>query len=275
MSEDRGRLARPRTAGILGTADLQVHTALSDGMASPAQVVAWADAHTDLDLLAVTDHDDLRGALEAQEAAARMGARLQVVLGMEVTTLRGHLLALFLERPVPSFRSLAYTINAVHAQGGVCVIPHPLSPLTASIGARSIDRLQAAASTTTPPRPAFDGIELANPTPAARLRQTTARRLNRDRWRLPETGGSDAHFPEAIASAVTRFPGRSAADFRAALAAGLTVAESRSAPGLRQIGLRRLAWQQLRGLTATPRAAYRQVRPDRLPPRSDIAGRSP
>lgn len=239
----------------LGIADLHVHTSRSDGLASPEEVVLWADAHTDLDVIAVTDHDDLRGALEAREAAERAGARLQVVPGMEITTRRGHLLALFLEQPVPSLRSLAYTIEAVHAQGGMCIVPHPLSLLTPSVGRRSIDELLASARPARRP----DAVELANPTPAAAMRRAAARRLNRARWRLPESGGSDAHFPEAIGSAVTRFPGRSAEDLRRALAAGLTVAEARIAPRLREIGLRRLAQQQLRSLITTPRAVLRQT----------------
>ena len=247
----------------LGIADLHVHTALSDGTASPEEVVRWADARTDLDLLAVTDHDDIRGAWAVREAAARCGTRLEVIVGTEVTTRSGHLLALFLVKPVPSLRSLAATLDAVHAQGGLCLIPHPLSPLTAAIGRRALERLRTSASSASP----IDGIELANPTPAARLRQGLARRLNRERWRLAETGGSDAHFVEAIGSAVTRFPGRSTADLRRALAAGLTVAEERWSPSLREVGLGRLLRQQVRALGATPRALLRpaQRRPARRP----------
>lgn len=242
----------PQHAGAarLGVADLQVHTSFSDGMATPEEVVRWADAQTDLDLIAVTDHDAIDGALEARAAAQRLATRVQVIVGLEVSTRSGHLLALFVEQPVPSFRSLDRTVEAIHAQGGLCIVPHPLGFLTTSIGRRSLDRLSGRRGAAH----SVDGIELANPTPAARLRARGARRLNRTCWHLAETGGSDAHFPEAIASAVTRFPGRGSDDLRRALAARLTVAESRSAPSLRQIGLRRLARQQLRGLSATPRA---------------------
>ena len=234
----------------LGVADLQVHTSAGDGLASPEDVVRWADARTNLDLLAITDHDSLLGALAAREAAAKIQARVQIIVGMEVTTLRGHLLALFLETPVPSLQSLARTLEAVHAQGGVCVIPHPLSPLPPSLGVRSIDRICALPQSARPPL----GIELANPAPVAGIRLRTAQRLNVTRWGLAPTGGSDAHFVQTVGSAVTRYPGRTAADLRRAIVAGLTVPEQRSAPSLRQIGLRKLALQQRRALTATPRA---------------------
>ena len=176
----------------LGAADLQVHTSHSDGLTTPEEAVRWAE-RAGLDVLAITDHDDLRGALETREAAARIGSRVEVVTGIEITTRSGHLLALFIERPVPSFRSLAATLEAVHSQGGLCVIPHPLMPLPPSLHRRTIDRILAAP----PPRGAFDAIELAGGVRIGEFLRRRARRLNAERWHLPETGGSDAHFPEA------------------------------------------------------------------------------
>lgn len=240
----------------LGAADLQVHTSRSDGLTTPEEAVRWAE-RAGLDVLAITDHDDLRGALETREVAARIGSRVEVVTGIEITTRSGHLLALFIERPVPSFRSLAATLEAVHSQSGLCVIPHPLMPLPPSLHRRTIDRILTAP----PPQGAFDAIELAGGVRMGEFLRRRARRLNAERWHLPETGGSDAHFPEAIGRAVTRFPGHTAADLRRALIAGATVAEWRTGPSLREIGLRRLAKQQARALIATPRAVlWRSLR---------------
>ncbi len=50
-----------------GKADLHVHTAISDGMASPRQVLEYVEAETDLDIIAITDHDGPRGAMETRE----------------------------------------------------------------------------------------------------------------------------------------------------------------------------------------------------------------
>ena len=234
----------------LGTADLHTHTTRSDGMASPVELVQWAEQHTTIDVLAITDHEDLSGAWAAQEAAAQFGARLQVIAGMEVTTLSGHLIALFLEEPVPSFRSLAYTLAAVHAQGGLCLVPHPLCLIPYSLGRRAIARH---AHDSADER--LDAVELASGAPLARCTQARARGLNATRWHLPEYGGSDAHFSQALGSAVTRFPGRTADDLQTALRTGLTLAERHQAPSLRRIGMRALARQQLRAVFATPRNA--------------------
>src|SRR3972149_9721433 len=83
--------------GRSGKADLHLHTASGDGMASPRQILDYVEAETDLDIIAVTDHDDLRGALEAREACARGRYRLHVIPGMEVTAIAGHIIALWVE----------------------------------------------------------------------------------------------------------------------------------------------------------------------------------
>src|SRR4051794_1513520 len=111
----------------MGKADLHVHTSLGDGMASIDDLLDFVERATDLDLIAVTDHDDLRPALAARDAAVRRGAAFEVVVSMEVTTLEGHLIGLFLEEPLPSMRPLARTVDAIHRQGGLCLVPHPMS----------------------------------------------------------------------------------------------------------------------------------------------------
>ncbi len=113
-----------------------------------------------LDVVAVTDHDDITGALLAAEAHERGDYRFDFVPGIEVTTRQGHLLALWVWEPVRSFRSLEETISAIHAQGGLAVLPHPFSMLTRSVGRRRLERNLAIGDPAVHP----DGIELANPT---------------------------------------------------------------------------------------------------------------
>ena len=64
----------------------------------------------------------------AQAIARDRGLRVEVVVGEEVTTLGGHLLALFLDRPIRPYRSLRTTIVAVHDAGGLAIPAHPLVP---------------------------------------------------------------------------------------------------------------------------------------------------
>jgi predicted metal-dependent phosphoesterase TrpH len=231
-----------------GTADLHVHTTGSDGVATAAQVLEYVERHTSLAVLAITDHDDLAPALRARELHARGGYSFDFVPGMEVTTIEGHLLALFVEERVPSFRTLPRTLDAIHRQGGLAVIPHPMSPLTRSIGRHGIERVLA--------RRAdglwFDAIELANQSPAGRVVRSRARALNARRFGLAAVGGSDAHYLPVVGASFTCFAGCSAAELRTAILAGTSSEAFGRQPSLAEIGARAIAHQTLRALWATP-----------------------
>src|SRR6266545_4323892 len=115
----------------MGRADLQLHSDLGDGLSPPEEILDAAE-RAGLDVMALTDHDDIRGSFQARDAAARRGSSVAVVTGIEVTTRSGHLLALFVEDEVPMLRPLAETVAAIHELGGLAVVPHPLSYLTFS-----------------------------------------------------------------------------------------------------------------------------------------------
>ncbi|MEP6808410.1 MAG: hypothetical protein ABI978_07395, partial [Chloroflexota bacterium] len=99
------------------------------------------EKRTDLDLIAVTDHERIDGALRARELHEAGDYHFGLVIGEEITTRRGHLLALFLTERVPPLRPLEETIERIHDQGGIAIAPHPMAPLTPSIGRRSLLRL--------------------------------------------------------------------------------------------------------------------------------------
>ncbi len=102
--------------------DLHCHTSFSfDCLAKPeSQVRAAADRG--LTHLAITDHDRIEGALRARDAAPE---GLTVIVGEEVRTADGDLIALFLERAVAPGRPARETIEEIRAQGGLVGIPHP------------------------------------------------------------------------------------------------------------------------------------------------------
>ncbi len=233
----------------LGTADLHIHTTGSDGMGTPRQVLEYVERNTTLSVAAITDHDDLAPALRAAELHSHNGGyRFDLIPGMEVTTIEGHLLALFIRQRVQSFRSLPATLDAIHAQGGLAVIPHPMSPLTRSIGRHGIERILRRRRDGL----WFDGIELANQSPAGKWTARRAQELNQSRFHLASVGGSDAHYLPVIGSSFTSFAGTSAAELRAAIEEGSTAACLGRHPSLREIGLGQIVLQTARGLWATP-----------------------
>ncbi len=183
-----------------GKADLHLHTAAGDGMADPREILDYVQMETDLDLIAITDHDDLRGAEQTREAWARGSYRFQVVPGMEVTAIEGHVIALFVEDPLPSLRPVEEVLAAVHRQGGLAIAAHPLSWLTRSLGRKALERIAASELEGV----YLDGMETANQSPGAREGLKKAAALNRDRYHLAEVGGSGDKLPIGIRQRVVQ-----------------------------------------------------------------------
>jgi predicted metal-dependent phosphoesterase TrpH len=206
----------PRSGGERGKADMHLHTLYSDGTAGVRALLDHVEHHTDLDLIAITDHERIDGALRADEIHAAGDYSFELVVGEEITTRRGHLLALFIERRIPALRSIDETLERIHDQGAIAIVPHPMAPLTPSLGRRSLLQLHHDPSD----RHKLDAIELLNPSAAGRSRQLARRQLNERVLRLPAVGNSDAHVLDGVATAWTWFRGVSAADYRAALAEG-------------------------------------------------------
>ena len=110
--------------------DLHCHTSASfDSLAKPEAVVAAA-VRRGLTHLAITDHDRIEGALRARDAAPD---GLVVIVGEEVKTADGDLIALFLERAIAPGRSARDTIAEVREQGGLVGIPHPFDRFRGSM----------------------------------------------------------------------------------------------------------------------------------------------
>ena len=110
--------------------DLHCHSSASfDSLASPEAVVRAA-AKRGLTHLAITDHDRIEGALRARDAAPD---GLTVIVGEEVKTADGDLIAVFLERAVAPGRPARETIAEVREQGGLVGIPHPFDRFRGSM----------------------------------------------------------------------------------------------------------------------------------------------
>ncbi len=200
-----------------GRADLHIHTWASDGTASVLQVLDHVAASGTLDVIAITDHERIDAALAGRQIARDRGLPFEVVVGEEVTTRGGHLLGLFLEQPIPSMRGLAWSIEAIHDQGGLAIPAHPLVPHPMCAQGFALRRLFASDNLATRP----DTVETFNPTAFGKFRHDAVLRFAEELG-LAQFGASDAHAAEAIGSVWTSFPGRSAADVRAAVLAGTT-----------------------------------------------------
>jgi predicted metal-dependent phosphoesterase TrpH len=198
--------------GRQGMADVHMHTNFSDGTGSVEEVLAAARRRASLDVIAITDHDTIEGALRARDLAAKGDYPFEVIVGEEISTREGHLLALFLTQPVAPDQSIERSIELVHAQGGLAIVAHPFNRVFRHSVQRSVmNRLLRQ------PELHPDGIETLNGSFAGIGSSRIAMRLARTVYHWAETGGSDAHTPTAVGCARTLFPGRTATDLRRAI----------------------------------------------------------
>ena len=236
-----------------GRADLHMHTTFSDGWPEPHQLVDHARS-VGLDVIAVTDHDTIEGALRAADfaqgpflpihgevARSAGGAapegqggrrRVEVIIGEEVSSRDGHIVGLFLERRIRPGMSGAATVHAIHDQGGIAVAVHPFwrtQRRTRGGPVHGVGWLAAELD--------FDAIEVENATPGFYFFNQLARRLNMGLG-AAELGGSDAHILDAVGRAYTSFSGRTGKALRTAIESGKTVAGRRR---YRAVGLMRYA----------------------------------
>ncbi len=105
-------------SGKHGKADLHMHSTYSDGSATIEQILEHVQSQTDLDVIAITDHDVIEGSLRARDLWTQGSYRFDFIVGEEVSTAEGHLLGLFVEKRIPPGLSMERSIDLIHEQGG-------------------------------------------------------------------------------------------------------------------------------------------------------------
>jgi predicted metal-dependent phosphoesterase TrpH len=199
----------------MGLADLHTHTIYSyDGTASVPAVLNRA-RQIGLDVIAITDHDEIAGALRALELAPAYG--VEVIPGIEVTTAEGDLLALNVTEKIQRDLSLTETVLKVGELGGFCIAPHPMA---GGFGMKSLNAYSILKALRNPEvARTLIAIETYNATTIDKMSNHYARILA-DRLEIAQTASSDAHIIEAIGLGATEFDGHTAQDLVAALEDG-------------------------------------------------------
>lgn len=166
--------------------DLHLHTHYSeDGRTTLEEAIQYAK-EKQLDGIAITDHDTVQGALKLTKRKD-----LIVVPGIEVSSRHGHILGLNITESIQPKLDITETVEKIRSLGGVAVIAHPSVAIKTGMG------------TTIPSASKIDAVEVINASAFPfSLSTYLARRLAR-RLRLPETAGSDSHYPQEIGSAYT------------------------------------------------------------------------
>jgi len=200
---------------MFSKADIHVHTNFSDGLHEPEAIINYAVTQTDLQVIAITDHNTVDGARHAYDYWQRHRSdfgSLEVIRGVEISSSKGHILGLFVEEDIPAHMSPADTVRAIHEQKGLAIAAHPFTHLMKwndliGVG-REIGELP------------FDGVEVRNSVPLEIYSNWMTMAYNRRTRNHPELGGSDTHYMTMMGRTYTAFAGKTAEDFYQSLKRG-------------------------------------------------------
>jgi predicted metal-dependent phosphoesterase TrpH len=170
-------------------ADLHIHTHYStaDAETKPEELVKKA-REIGLDVIGVTDHGTIKGALDTQRVAH--GNPL-VLIGQEVRTKQGEIIVFGPRLDIEQKLDLLETCRTARKLGGFIIIPHPFDPLRQGIGPR-IKKIKKY----------IDAVEVYNPRSIFNHFNKKAEAFALEN-NLPSISGTDAHFPEELGSAAT------------------------------------------------------------------------
>lgn len=202
----------------MGFADLHIHSIHShDGTSSISAILKYVADHTDLNVIAITDHNTTSGVREAVQLAPKYG--IEVVPGCEVSTADGHLLTLYITERVPAGLSLVETVCRVGQQGGLCIVPHPEARGTSSVSGEALLKAYAQPEV----RRTLVGLETFNGGLVYTRGNQSAARIAAQ-IDIARVGNSDSHILQTLGEGSTEFAGATAADLRTALETRSTVA---------------------------------------------------
>ena len=184
---------------------MHTHTMWSGDCTTTPDEIAEVLAEGAVDVVCITDHNTISGAL-----ALRDRLPVRVVVGQEVKTSVGEMIGLFLTERIPHGVKPVEAAARIREQGGLVYVPHPYDPMRHCLRAEAIEELGATG--------ALDAIEVINgKTSLSHLNEKAAETAAR--FGLAAGAGSDAHVPLAYGAACVEMDDFSDGDVGAFLAA--------------------------------------------------------
>ena len=170
-----------------------MHTDHSPDCATPVEVLLETAKERGLGAIAITDHNEISGALEAREIAERIGG-IKVIVAEEVKTAHeGEVIGLFIEEKIERGLSLAETIAEIRRQGGLVYVPHPFDRLHSVPDYEHLLKVVEE----------IDILEVFNPRVTLSAFNEEAVRFARKYW-IVAGAGSDSHVAQGLGSVKIR-----------------------------------------------------------------------
>ncbi len=168
------------------------HTMWSGDSTTTPDEIAAAVAEAGIDVLCITDHNAIKGAVDLVDRLA-----CRVIVGEELRTHAGEIIGLFLRERIPVGVQPDEAARAIRAQGGIVYIPHPFDPMRHNISESALDALIGGGL--------VDAIEVINAKTSLRSLNERAASIAAAH-ELAAGAGSDAHVPDAIGAAFVEMP---------------------------------------------------------------------
>jgi predicted metal-dependent phosphoesterase TrpH len=172
--------------------DLHMHTDHSHDCATPVEVLLATARAQGLGAIAVTDHNEISGALAARAQAERsdLSPLVKVIVGEEVKTAdQGEVIGLFIEEKIPRGLSMEETVAEIKRQGGLVYVPHPFDRMHAVPDYEHLLKIVDD----------VDAIEVFNPRVAIGAFNDEAARFAA-KYRIVAGAGSDSHVAQGLGS---------------------------------------------------------------------------
>lgn len=199
-------------SGFVKKYDLHIHSYYSGCSSIRPEKLLRIAKKRGLNGIAVTDHNTIKGGLEAKKL--NKNKNFEVIVGAEIRTEAGEILGYYLKREIRS-RNAVEVIKEIHKQGGIAVIAHPFSHGFVRKCLRvDFKKLKG-----------LDGIEAHNSRNMFSWENFYSV-MAAEKYKLAKTGGSDAHFYHEIGQGITFFKG----DLRAAIKKRATDAAGKISP---------------------------------------------
>jgi predicted metal-dependent phosphoesterase TrpH len=173
--------------------DLHMHTDHSPDCATPVEVLLETAKERGLGAIAITDHNEISGALAARQLAGR-DDDLKVIVAEEVKTAeQGEVIGLFIQEKIPRGMTMAGTIAEIRRQGGLVYVPHPFDRLhSVPDYEHLLDIVED-----------IDILEVFNPRVALTAFNEEAERFAA-KYRIVPGAGSDSHVAQGLGSVMIR-----------------------------------------------------------------------
>lgn len=169
--------------------DPHIHSTYSGDSTASVKDIIKHSRKIGLDAIAIADHNSLKGSEAALKDFGKMDD-LVIIPAMEISTTKGHIVALGISEEIPKAIPPEETIELIRTQGGIAVAAHPFVTYREGLftQVKYVD---------------VDAMETLNSRYIFGYSNWRAKKMAKEK-KIPQIGASDAHFLGAIGSCVTQ-----------------------------------------------------------------------